>query len=261
MREACWLAALVLVMSSSCQCRPSSETRPAPDAAAAVDLPDWLPLQGLPVPGHEVRPETTDSPVRKLTREELVTVARTYHPVLDPEDYTSDSKLSEDYWATPEYHRLAAVQKAGIARIARWRALCKAVREALPPGYAVEEMTYPWYDPTYRMVIHAPRIPGSNLLRHLVIHMSYLVPYYFVYERHVRQLERFLLDRGPERYQVTPVHEPSLLAAEHEIARRYGYWRMTRAIADTPVPGIYVWSQRADRAPSLFDALFTPDRL
>jgi hypothetical protein len=136
------------------------------------------------------------------------------------------------------------------------------VQRSLPPSYVVAERTYPRYFPTYAIVIDAPPKPGSIDDRFLVLHMSYLVPYYFYYELHSRRIDGEI-QRDPLRYEVTPVFEDALAAIEREIAVRYGYWRMPAEVALTRIEKIYVngyYDFLDGIPPTLLDALFTPMR-
>jgi hypothetical protein len=134
-------------------------------------------------------------------------------------------------------------------------------------------------------VVDAPIAPGSKEEKLLLVYLSYLVPYYFYYELHmrrvpvesrpdlmakdspetldmVRQLGGYI-ERDPLLYEVTPLFEPVLEVIEREIETRYGYIRMLPDVALRPVPGIEINGYNDDWdeiPPRLHDALFTPQR-
>jgi hypothetical protein len=190
-----------------------------------------------------------------------MTIAYRYHPQLgNPENYSIEA-FDEAFWNSPEQIALSLVQYEGYARLIMWKELRDAVAQSVPPGYIVAERTYPRYFPTYVIVVDAPIEPDSIEERHLVMHLSYLVPYYFYYELHSRRVNG-LIQRDPLLYEVTPVFKEVLAALEREIEARYGYWRMSPDVALLEVPGIEIngfhdWSKRP---PNLLDALFTPSR-
>ena len=224
-------------------------------------VPAWIPLAGNPLPGHGESRHVRDPSVRKLTPDELVTIAARYHPRMgDPETYSIE-EWDKAFWNSPEQVALSKVQYEGYARLPAWKSLCDAVTRSIPSVFTVAERTYPRYYPTYMMVVDAPVEQGSITERFLVVHLSYLVPYYFYYELHSRRVDG-LIQRDPLRYEVTAVFEEVLAAIEREIAARYGYWRMPPDIARIAVPGIEVNGYHGWETgpPSLQDALFTPQR-
>ncbi len=253
MRRPAIAALLVTVAMLGCRGEAKREPR-------SEKFPAWIPLRGLPLPGHGKTPAVNDSPIRQLTAAEMVAIAYKFHPVFDP-----DEVLIEDFdrvfWNSPEHLALARVQREGYARLAEWQTLCAAVRRSLPPVYTVADRTYPRYDPTYVIVIDAPIEPGSIEERFLVVHVSYLVPYYFYYELHSRRIDG-LIDRDPLLHEVTPVFTDALAAIEREIAARYGYWRMSPEVAGIYVPGVQIngYHDWEEHPPTLQDALFTPHR-
>ncbi len=225
------------------------------------EIPAWIPLQGKPLPGHGGTAPVANSPIRELTPAELVAIAYKYYPRMgDPATYSIE-EWDQKLWNSPELIALMQVQQAGYARLAEWQKLCREVAESASAGFVVAERTYPRYFPTYMLVVDAPMERGSREERFLVVHVSYLVPYYFYYELHSRRIDG-LIQRDPLRYEVTPVFENVLGTIEREIAARYGYWRMSVDVARTFVPGIEVngfhdWDKHP---PTLQDALFTPQR-
>ncbi len=274
-----------LAMCSSMACRDKAKRKPM-----AVELPHWIPLEGVPLPGHGGNRHVVDPSVRQLTTEELITIAYRYHPQLgDSDDYTIEA-WDEAFWKSPEQVALSLVQYRGYARLSVWQELCNAVARSIPSGFIVADRTYPRYYPTYVIVVDAPMEPGSNVEKTLLVHLSYLIPYYFYYELHSwrvkgeehealiarmepshaashRRVNKLLgnpglLQRAPLLYEVTPVFEPVLAAIEREIDRRYGYWRMSPEVAHIYVPGIYIngYHDWEEHPPTLQDALFTPHR-
>lgn len=224
-------------------------------------IPPWIPLQARPLPGSGGLPADQPSPVRALTRNELLAIAYAYHPVLPDLDTLSMDQFNELFWHSREQRALAQVQQTGYAQLEKWHDLVRAVRRQIPPGYYAADRTYPRYDPTYVIVVDAPVEPGSNEERVLVVHVSYLVPYYFYYIRHLRWVDG-KIRRGPLLYEVTDVFRDVLTVIEREIAMRFGYWRMEQTTGATYVPGVYIngfhdWEKHE---PTLFDALFTPHR-
>ncbi len=233
---------------------------PARDPGSET-VPSWIPTSGLPLPGHGGNRYVKDPTVRPLTTDELMTIAYRYHPQLGNPDNYSIEAFDDAFWNSPEQKALSRVQYEGYQRLVLWQELRDSVARSVPPGYIVAERTYPRYFPTYLIVVDAPREPGSNEDRFLLIYLSYLVPYYFYCELHSRRVHG-LIRRDPLLYEVTPVFEEVLAVVEREIAVRYGYWRMAPDIAAIEVPGIHInafhdWEKRP---PTLWDALFSPNR-
>lgn len=229
----------------------------------STEIPSWIPLIGRPVPGRVAGSAVNDaSPIRELAPAELVAIAYKYHPQLvDPDNYTIE-EWDDAFWNSPEQIALSQVQQGGYARLVEWQWLCYTAQQSIPPGYVLAERTYPRYFPTYMLVVDAPMEPGSIEEKFLVVHVSYLVPYYFFYyELHSRRIDG-KIQRDPLLYEVTPVFEDVLTAIEREIQARYGYWRMSLEVAAIYVPGIEIngyhdWDKHP---PTLQDALFTPQR-
>ena len=246
----------VLATLCSLGCRDDPKPKPMSD-----QFPSWIPLRTRPLPGHGNKPAVKDSPIRHLSPGELIAIAYKFHPQLgDPETY-SPQAFEDAFWNSPEQIALSRVQRDGYARLEEWQRLCRTVAQSIPPVYTVADRTYPRYFPTYMVVIDAPVEPGSIDENHLVVHVSYLVPYYFYYELHSRRIDG-LIQRDPLLYEVTPLFKDVLAAIEREIHARYGYWRMSPDIAAMQVPGIHIngyhdWDKHP---PTLQDALFTPQR-
>lgn len=248
------LAIIVVLVITGCR----DEAKPEP--TTTIDVPLWVPLLARPLPGHGNNPAVQDSSIRQLTAAELVAVAYKFHPRIDPEDYTIE-EWKDAFWKSPEQLALAQVQHTGYGKLAEWQTLCDAVRRAIPSAFTVADRTYPRYDPTYVIVVDAPPEPGSIDEKHLLVHVSYLVPYYFVYELHSRRIDG-KIQRDPIRFEVTPLFKDALAAIEREIVGRYGYWRLSPKVGEIQVPGIHIngyhdWDKHP---PTLHDALFTPHR-
>ena len=227
-------------------------------------FPTWVPISGEPLPGYGNRPHGDRSGYRQLTLDELKSVAQAFHPriTLAEMDEMPMPEFEKRFYTSKENIALNEAQRTSYAKLDNWQALCASVRRSLPPAYEVADRTYPRYYPTYMIVIDAPVEPGSIDDRFLVVHMSYLVPYYFYYELHSRRIDG-KIRRDPLRYEVTPVFADALASIEREIAERYGYWRMSAETALVKMPEIYVnghYDFLDGDPPTLQDALFTPQR-
>ena len=251
------MLSLLAMLAAAPGCRDKSKRTPMSD-----QFPSWIPLLGEPLPGHGGRPAMKDAPYRRLTVDELRAVAYTFHPrislaemeVMPMEDW--DGR----FWRSPERQALNQVLRTGYGKLARWQELCRAVRRAVPPAYTVAERTSPFNDPAYLIVVDAPVAPGTIDENHLLVHVSYLVPYYFYFEVHSRRIDG-KIQRDPWVYEVTPVFADVLAAIEREIEARYGYDRMTPDVALVDVPGIFINGYDGDMEgipPTLRDALFSP---
>lgn len=232
-------------------------SRPMPK----TPIPSWIPLEGQPLPGRGGAPADPDSPIRPLTRDEMLAIAYAYHPVLPDLDTLSMDEFNQLFWFSPEQLALTRVQQTSYARLKKWHELVYAVRRRIPGTYYAADRTYPRYFPAYVIVVDAPIEPGSIDERVLVVHVSYLVPYYFYYERHIRKLDGEY-QRDPIRFEVTDVFSDVLAVIENEIAARFGYWRMSDEVGATFVPGVYIngFHDWEEHEPTFFDALFTPHR-
>ena len=227
-------------------------------------FPPWVPMLGEPLPGHGDLPGTHIAPYRPLSVEELTAVAYAFHPriSLAEMDQMSIPEFKDRFWNSPEQQALARVQHIGYSKLATWHKLCAAVRQQVSPAYTIADRTYPRYDPTYVIVVDAPVVPGTIDENHLVVHVSYLVPYYYYYELHSRRIDG-KIRRDPLLYEVSPAFEDVLAVIEQEIEERYGYWRLPPHIALLDVPGIYIngyYDYLDGIPPVLKDALFTPHR-
>lgn len=205
-----------------------------------------------------------NAPYRPLGLDELMAVAYAFHPriSLAEMDQMSIPEFKDRFWNSPEQIALSWAQHVGYSQLATWQQLCNTVRRSVPPVYTVAERTYPRYDPTYVIVVDAPVLPGTIDENHLVVHVSYLVPYYYYYELHSRRIDGDIV-RDPLLYEVTPVFASVLEVIEREIQERYGYWRLPPHIALLDVPGIQINGYYDDLdgiPPVLKDALFTPHR-
>jgi hypothetical protein len=112
----------------------------------------------------------------------------------------------------------------------------------------------------HMIVVDAPVAPGTFDENHLIVHVSYLVPFYFYYELHSRRIDG-KIQRDPLLYEVTPLFADVLAAIEREIDARFGYWRLPPDVALLEVPGIDINGYNEDWdeiPPRLKDALFTP---
>jgi hypothetical protein len=250
---------LLLMLVAACAGCDKRKRKPMSDK-----FPAWVPLLGQPLPGHGDRKAMKDAPYRQLTRDELTAVAYAFYPRISiaDMDQMSISEYNQKYWYSPETIALAQVQEIGYSQLAKWQALCNVVRHSVPPVYIVAERTYPRYDPTYVIVVDAPVAPGTIDENHLVVHVSYLVPYYYYYELHSRRIDG-KIQRDPLLYEVTPIFADVLAAIEREIDARFGYWRMPPDVALLEVPGIHIGGYFDDLRgipPKLKDALFTPHR-
>ena len=202
-----------------------------------------------------------DSPISQLSPAELIAVAYEFHPQLGDLSQYSMEEYNKAFWHSAEQIALSRVQRAGYARLEEWQRLCRAVAQAIPRAYTMADRTYPRYDPAYVIVVDAPSEPGSIEERFLVVHVSYLVPYYFYYESHSRRIDG-QIQRDPLLYEVTPVFKDVLAAIEREIGTRYGYWRMPPEVALIDAPGLEIngFHDWETRPPTLQEALFTPHR-
>ncbi|MEM9489695.1 MAG: hypothetical protein AAGC55_11150, partial [Myxococcota bacterium] len=109
--------------------------------------------------------------------------------------------------------------------IERWESVVRAVTAAVPTGFKVHDGTFP-PDLAYGLQVTAPPLPDRPTERHLLVYVSYTVPYYAYYEQHARRVDG-LIEREPIRDQVSPVFEPVLPMIERAIVAHYGYSRMS----------------------------------
>ncbi|MEM9489694.1 MAG: hypothetical protein AAGC55_11145 [Myxococcota bacterium] len=159
---------------------------------------------------------------------------------------------------SPELAAFKDTQIRAWRRIERWESVVRAVTAAAPPGFKVRDGTFP-PDLAYGLHLTAPPAPDGPTERHLLVHVSYAVPYYFYYEQHARRIDG-LIEREPIRYRVSPVFEPVLPVVERAIVAHYGYARMNPELASTQLPDRYVAGASEGRVATLFDALFTTGR-
>lgn len=254
-----WTVPLVGMLALMVSCRDEPSQPVAPHGAR------WTPVAGLPLPGHGT-PEQEKAdwapPFEQLTSTRLVEIAHAFHPRLDPARYTP-AELEQRYQRAPERIAMEQLQHAAWQRIDTWRALVRAVRAELPEGYRGRDATAQGQDAAYFAVFSAPRDAAGSEDKLLVVHLGFLVPFYWYYEIHIRRVEYpsgEKLQREPLRDEVTPALAPVLALVEREIDARYGYRRISPAIAATKLPGLYVDGAQRPTVVTLADALFSPHR-
>lgn len=233
-----FLAVFGLCVLAGCQCS---------DRDSPVEK-RLRPLLGQPMPDG-VEPPTTA---------ELVRLAREFYMAdVDHYQYTP-REFQRMLLNSPELARHKAVQRVLLDNIEPWEALTRRVDRAVSSDYYVTSITAPG-ELAYGLRVNAPPLPDAPTERYLLVHLSFVVPYYFYYEEHMVEVDGFI-ERDPILYRITPVFEPVLAVIEREIAAQYRYLRMEPELGLTPVPGIYLNGSPTDGPPTLFDALFTPRR-
>lgn len=251
---------------------------PAPFQLANGSDPGYpIPLCGRPLTTKR-SDESAEKPaivesglprLRPLTAGELLEITYHVHPRIDrafegsPVDMQRAlPEIERRFRASKEHARMRQVQKAGHARVDSWQQLVLTVTKTLGgrrAGFLIMDGTHPQLDPTFAIDIHLLNRTDAGETETIAVHVSYLVPYYACSE---------IYDRGPSngrecnlvRRPAGPDSQAILSIVEHEIARRYGYYRLAPGIAATPVPGAYSDGHAGEGPLTLMDALFAPFR-
>lgn len=161
------------------------------------------------------------------------------------------------YTSTPEYAALFADQQDIMARLPEWRGFVASLR-AIASGCNVYDATPPYEGACFVARVDYtrahPESSPDNRFKTLTVCVSLLAPVYLLHEAHTRQTGH-VFEPVDISFLVTPDAAPIAEVVEQAIAERFGYQRLSPALAVTRVPGNLEPGEA-----TLADALFTPHR-
>lgn len=190
-----------------------------------------------------------------FSADKLIQVAYQYYSrvPLSPR-YTKEER--ERYLTSPERLALIATHEEAMTNRSEWLALLKTVTEARP-GYDIEDESCSYLlEPAYVAVVSGPERPGEPR-RRMVAMVSVLAPLYVFYETSDDSSNPDGLPVA--RYDISAEFAPVVDIIEREIGQRFGYHRIDRDIAETPIPDIMT-NGRWYGEVTLVDALFSDYR-
>lgn len=186
----------------------------------------------------------------EVTREELVQVARHYHPAGFPVETDAHDQPLHPYQRTPEYQRWVAAWDKALAW-KKWDDLLEEVHAAFPDREA-GDVTQPRMASCLRCCVYLsePQADGRRSVTRIAAAVSVLAPVYLVYVT-TQTLGARQLSFEPAS-EVKPYAEKLAGLIEREL----GYRPFPLGLADVPLPELRVsYLKRAK--PTLITALLS----
>ena len=186
-----------------------------------------------------------------MTKEELTGIARMY--------WRPDKEYRLRQEKSPEDSLLEARWEEELARPEKWQAVRSRLRQLLP-GFTLGNGTAT-PDACFRCIAYPDHLPSTGPQWLVVGCVSILAPIYMVYameyvpRNRQRTERRLLFEPFPPQMQSTAD------VISRQIEETFGYSKIPREIAETPVPLFVQWVEPPET--TLFHALFTnePDNL
>lgn len=193
-----------------------------------------------------------------FTREELIRIARSFHPTGYPVETDDDSEPLLAYQCTPEYTRWEAAWDGAM----NWKECDTLIQEAMAayPAHHVGRFSQPRMASCIYVIAsqEQPDPSGGQRVTRVVGALSVLAPAYLVYV--VKEVRDTSGRSSRPRLSFTPEDEekPSADKLAWLIERHLGYRPFPLELADVPLPDVRVGYLHT-KQPTLLAALFSDE--